>query len=317
MVNHQDIRRRPAGRGALLIAVLLAIGLTIFFSDAIVESTRGTIEVHAVFPEAPGLKPGAEDLFGGYPVGIVKRVGFLPPSADTLARILATIEMPIRYREQLRRDSRVRLASPSPIGDPVLDILPGTPASPPLGDGDTLRAVLSDQAADIRERAAELRRDIDALAADAAGIERAVQARRPAMRRATRAAEAARVEMDHLSADLERSPLAGLLREPGGRAEIARIGERARAVSVLVQQRIDELTGEDDASVRTALASLSARADTLMLRVAELQQTMESRGGFPARFAQDSALLVAIRRVREELDSVVAATRRNPLRYFF
>jgi ABC-type transporter Mla subunit MlaD len=59
MVNDQDTRRRPAGRGALIIAVLVAIGLTIFFADKIVESTRGTMQVHAVFPEAGGPQPRA------------------------------------------------------------------------------------------------------------------------------------------------------------------------------------------------------------------------------------------------------------------
>jgi phospholipid/cholesterol/gamma-HCH transport system substrate-binding protein len=317
VVNAAEERHRPARRGFLILAALTGAALAITFADAIVNRTRGMLELNAIFAEAGGLRPGSEVWLGGYPVGKVTSIAFLPPSADTLARVIARLELPGQYREQLRRDSEVGLASPSLLAPPAVNISPGTAGAPRLGNGDTLRARREAPAEAVQEKAAELRPQVAALLASFDTVLQEVQERRPALDRLTRGGDLARAELRQLAADLERSPLFTGLNDPALRLEVERIAARSRSVAAGVQQRVAELAGEEDGSVRSALAGLAARADTLALRAEELQETMRLSGGFPARLAEDEALLVALRRVREELDSVIAATLRNPLRYFF
>ena len=72
------------------------------------------------------------------------------------------------------------------------------------------------------------------------------------------------------------------------------------------------------AEAAPALERLAARTDTISARIADLQQAMAaSGGGLLTRAQSDSAIIKAMHGAQLQLDSLVAETKRNPLRFWF
>ena len=65
--------------------------------------------------------------------------------------------------------------------------------------------------------------------------------------------------------------------------------------------------------LRTAVTGLQQRADTLRAQL----DALSFETGFFARSRSDSAMARAITSARIELDSLIAQTKRNPLRFWF
>lgn len=96
-------------------------------------------ELVVFLPAANGLRQGGSVTLAGQLVGTVKEIEFLPVDFDTTRnlRIVAAIDR--KLRDQIRRDSEVRLRTMGLLGDKMLDISPGTPRFPVLQPGDTIR----------------------------------------------------------------------------------------------------------------------------------------------------------------------------------
>ena len=71
----------------------------------------------------------------------------------------------------------------------------------------------------------------------------------------------------------------------------------------------------NDPELRQAFTGLQQRASGLSDQMKQLQDQF-ANGSLP-RFAQDSAIMKALHAAQLELDSLMAITRRNPLRFWF
>jgi hypothetical protein len=72
----------------------------------------------------------------------------------------------------------------------------------------------------------------------------------------------------------------------------------------------------DDAE--PALRRLAARADTISMQITTLQNAIASSGGgLLVRAQTDTAIVKALHEAQVQMDSLIAETKRNPLRFWF
>jgi ABC-type transporter Mla subunit MlaD len=139
--------------GAVTLA-LVVVGVGSVLAFARVGALRGrTVRLYAVTPHARGILPGSEVWLAGRRVGVVREVGFRPPSTDTALRVLLALDVLAEPAEGIRRAAPVAIRSGgSLIGAPVVAISPGTTALPAVRDGDTLVADPGNELESIRTR---------------------------------------------------------------------------------------------------------------------------------------------------------------------
>ena len=306
-------QRARAWIGGAVILLVVAVAAVVFMLDAIVARLRPTYHVVAVLAEAPRLTRGSRVWVSGRDVGQVRTIRFLPIGNDTVPAIAAVLELPTSVREHVRRDSRIRVTSERMIGEPVLDIIPGTLASPRLAAGDTLHQERGPDAGAVMARAAAVGAALDTALG-------ALRALRPPLERRLEAygrvqAQLARAQQEYrmLAEDVRRSPALALLGEGGVQTSL----ERSR---VTLRQLLEALgqageRAEESGALANAQAA-AASAARLQRSLAQLETAMRA-GGTMDRLLRDSALVRALAAARAELDSLVADAKRRPLRYVF
>lgn len=301
--------------GGLIIIVLVASALLIFFMENLLNAFDRNYEIHIVLPAATGLTPDSPVWVSGREIGVVSSIGFLPASGDSLARIVLALELPVSVRSQVRADSEVRLTSVGVMSERVVDILPGTAAARALEPGDTLRQTPKLTPAELTARAAAVRKDLSAVTAELRAQTPAVRARMLQMQRAFAGMDAAMAEARRLQLDLDANPGLALLQDPAFAESLRRTQSHAAQLPALIAQLSDRAGPAGE--VRTALARLQARADSLSGQLAAATSALENPNSTLARMQQDTAITRAINAARVALDSLMADMRANPLRYVF
>jgi phospholipid/cholesterol/gamma-HCH transport system substrate-binding protein len=315
MVNESRQRRRAA-KGVLLIAGLVAIAMLIFFLEDLLRAFEKNYTIMALVPDAPGIAPGTPVWVGGRRAGEVLRVAILPTTVDTLGRVAVTLELPTRVREQVRRDSRVRLTSVNFMSEAVVDIIPGTAAAPVLPEGDTLRLEFGLSAEELTERAARVRADLDTVLGTLGRLTPVAEARMADTRRIAAGLDGALVEVERLRVELASNPGLNRLREPEFQAALARARDNLAGLPAFIAGA-RERSGAGTAEVQAAMARLQLRTDTLSAQLAALTALMDESGGFLGRVQRDTALVRAMGAAQASLDSLMIEVRRNPLRFVF
>jgi phospholipid/cholesterol/gamma-HCH transport system substrate-binding protein len=307
-------RRRPL-YGGLLVAALFGGAMLVFFLADILALFERRYSIVALVPDAPGLVPGSPVWIGGKPAGEVVQLGFMPAGAAAEERIWVELELPRHVQEQIRTDSRVRLTAAALIGERVVDILPGSATAAVLGPGDTLRLDVRPSAAEVTDRAAVLRAELDTLLVQVRALTPGLRTRIDETQRAFAAMDAVMLEVARMRADAERNPGLALVRDTGFSASL----QRARAHVAELPAAVDQLRHRVGATgdLAPAVARLQLRADTLRAQLDAASALLSQPDGFVGRFRQDAALLNAVHAARLSLDSLVAEARRNPLRYIF
>ena len=300
--------------GTAIILALLGCGIGIFFLDDLVALLRSSYHVVAVLPEAPRVGPGSPVWVGGKEVGRVRTVGLLPAQADSTARVVLVLELPGRVRPQVRRDSRVRITSLNVMGAPVVDISPGSPDQRVIGPGDTLRGPARIHGPDLMARARQLRADLDSALAPLDQLRAPAAQRLTALRLVQGRLDSAGLAYRQLRQTLAASPLLGAWQSGELSAALARSqAEVSEMVAALEQLRARaRATG-----LASEATELGEHAAALRRSFALLQDSMQMGGGTLDRLARDSALVKAIAGARAALDSLLADSRRRPLRYVF
>lgn len=296
---------------ALAAIVTITIGVLIF---AGVGRVRGeTVRVLVLTDQAHGLIPGSEVWVDGQKAGNVHHIGFRPPSADTLHRVVIGMDVRRDAAAQLRDDSRVRLRSGGTVIGPVVVFLEsGTPDARPIREGDTLRTLGQSSAQVIMTRLGPATRELPQLMEDARSV--AASARDD---RGTVGAFLTRgLPRDEIT-ELRRN-VAAIQAMAGGKGE--------SRWSVLAQRASGVMARAD--SVRALIGSSEAglgrfRRDTsLLTRIGEirdelsaLQRLMDEGDGTLPRLRRDSALVRSISDARTEMARLFEDVRRRPLRY--
>ncbi|HEX6309935.1 MAG TPA: MlaD family protein [Longimicrobiales bacterium] len=301
--------------GTIIIALLTAFALLIFFLDDLRNALREDYAIYAIIAGGTGLVDGSPVWVSGRPIGTVTAVGLLPAGGDTLERVLLRIELPRSVQSQVRADSRVQLASINIMSERAVDIVPGSAGARVLSPGDTLREVVQLKPGQLTERAETVKRELDSVLAELSAYTPAIRARLAQTQRAFDGLGSAVEEARVLQADLDANPGYALLRDPAFRASLENARAHAAALPSLVATLRERAAPASE--VRLALARLQQRVDTLSARLAEASAVLADPNGTLARMQQDSALTRAIGAARAELDSLLADVRRNPLRYVF
>lgn len=301
--------------GTLILVGLFTGSLLIFFLDDLLGMFERHYVVHVVLPGATGLSAESPVWVSGRRVGRVSSVGLLPSGADSLARVVVGVELPMSVQPQVRRDSQVRLTATGPISEPVIDITPGSATSPILPPGDTLRQTPMVTAMQLTSRAEVVKADLTTALADLQAQVPAVRARLEQTERAFAGLEAVMEQAQQMQLDLDANPGFALLQTPSFAASLENTRGHAAELPVMFR-RLSETTGAA-AEVRAALARLQLRADSLRAQLAAADAALNNPNGTLSRMQQDTAITRALNAARAELDSLIADMRSNPLRYVY
>lgn len=302
-------------QGAIIMAVLAVIAFVVFFLDDIMGAFDRRYTIVVVMDRAPRLSDRSGVQVAGRTVGRVRRIAFLPTGTDTLARIAVDIELPRRVQPQVRADSRVRLTTLTLMSEPVVDVQPGSADARILRPGDTLRLAPVTTREDLTARAATLRDELNATFGELRTLSPALQERVRQTEAAFAGIDRALAGVHAIAADLRDGPAASLLNDTAFHSAMRRSRAHADGLAAFV----DEWRGRTapDAALAHGLARFGARVDTLRTRLDEAARILETGDGFLARWQRDTAIVRAVNAARASLDSLIAETRRNPLRYFF
>ncbi|HEX7090689.1 MAG TPA: MCE family protein [Longimicrobiales bacterium] len=304
---------RPATAGGLLILGLAGLALLILFADEIRRGLRPTYRIYVLLADAPQVRAGTPVTVAGLAAGRVARVALTPLDGDSVANAALTLELESTVRSQVRRDSQVRLRRRRLIGKPFVDLIPGSPTATALHPGDTLRAGLRPRPEDALALARALMPALDSLQRSAEAIAAAWRATRPAAARFGQRAAAAQAELRVLAHAYRTGPLSRWIRQEEWRAAL----DRTRAAAAAIRHLFRNGGRPDGAAPAPDLAGLATSAEALAAEFARLEAALASPAALRARPSGDTALANALRAARIELDSLIAETRRNPLRFFF
>jgi phospholipid/cholesterol/gamma-HCH transport system substrate-binding protein len=132
----------------LKVGVLILVALVILAFAILKLGAEGNLfgkryQVVSFVANASGLRVGGPVSVAGQLAGTIKEITFLPPDQDTTKNLRLLIEIKREMINQVRADSRAKIATMGLLGDKVVDISVGTPKFRPLRDGDTLIVIPS------------------------------------------------------------------------------------------------------------------------------------------------------------------------------
>ena len=309
-------QNREAVRGSLAVGALLLLFLSVFFAADVRKAFIRTDALFVLMPSAAGLQDGSEVWIAGQTVGEVNHIEVRSPGSDSTERVLVRIEVQRRHRQHIRRDSEARITSFRVIGDPVLDITPGDPALPVIEPNDTLRFRSEGTPTGAMERALLLHENLQGLLAESRQLGGQAQDRSELAARLGRRLAATARELRALALAVQEGPL-NTFSDPQFKRIVGGLGQSARELRDSFA-RAAERARAARADAAPAMERLAARADTISAALTQLQQAVDAGGGgLLIRAQRDSAIIKAMHAAQAQLDSLVAETKRNPLRFWF
>ncbi len=309
-------RRELAGLG-LIIGIITLCGL-IFFLDTIRHALQNNFNIVAIFKEAPRLRTGSVVWVAGQPMGHVIAVELLPPSRDTLApRVSALLEIKTSAKPTIRRDSKIQLAAPRLMAEPVVGIDAGSADAPMIREGDTLRSIIQPpRTAALIADATQTKASLDSLLIESKGLRARLGTRTAQMSRLRREASLASNELAKLQNDMQNGPLTKMMDDQERSSAIARIQANASAITDAVTQA-QERAAKASRDAEPARQKLIRHIAELQLQLNTLQKMMDNPNGVYGRMQKDSALIKAVHGAQSQLDSLIVESKKSPTRYWF
>lgn len=310
-------QKRHARFGLAIIGGIIALTILIFFIPDAYRRLTPSAELVAVMAKAGALDKASEVWIAGRKVGDVLSVQLRPADVDSTVRVAVRLRVPRKYMQHVRKDSEVRVTSARLIGEPAIDILPGSPDSPPAEDGDTLRVRAGGSLEGVLDRTFRVSASLDALFTDMRAIERASgNAREREIARLNRNLKSTMGEFRTLMKTMETTPLR-TLSDPQFQQLLSRLSTRSTQLGAALRDAAGR-AARAKSDAQPSLDRLTARADTIQAVIADLQARINAGGGgFLIRAQRDSAITKAIAETQLQLDSLIAETTRNPLRFWF
>jgi ABC-type transporter Mla subunit MlaD len=309
-------QKREAMLGMTALIILFVSFLLIFFLADLRRAFTPTDELFVLMPTAAGLQKGAPVWIAGQTVGEVKDIEVRPPNSDSLQRVAVRVSVESRHFEHIRRDSQARVASVRLIGDPGLEITPGTPGRPPVEEGDTLRTRPIPSPYATLERARALRASMQGLLDETRKISPQLRDRSAQTANLGNRLMGVARELQEFADAFDQGPINTL-----GDAEFMRT---VSSISTMLDELRDTFNraaaraNTASADIAPAFRRLAARADTISTQITQLQQAIaNSGGGLLTRAQTDSAIVKTLHSARAQMDSLVAETKKNPLRFWF
>lgn len=314
MSRARSWRDLTVGLGTL--ATTLGVGAAVLFFARVGALYGRTVQLYAATGDATGILPGSEVWLAGQKIGLVRAVGFRPPTTEATLRTLLTLEVLDEYRPQIRRTARISIRpGGSLVGSPVVSVATARGSAPEARAGDTLYANPNDEFETIRTRvttsagtelpiildnlrvlAVQLRSAQGTLGAlGVGGVDRLATTLHVLQRLNTRSFGGRGAVSAFRDGQLTSRARAALDRVNGLRA---RLNDPSTSVG---RFRTDSALWRSIDSVRTDLA--------------EVQRLLDSPDNTAGRLRQDTNLQRELAQARLELDALLADARRNPLRY--
>jgi ABC-type transporter Mla subunit MlaD len=290
--------------------------MLVFLAPTFSRMLRPSIQIIALMDEAHSLTRESPVWLAGREIGMVTEVTLRGAETDGAVRVAVRMQVSKKHASHIRRDSEVRVTSRRLIGRPILDILPGSPDAPAIQAEDSLRLRSGGSLQALMERTALLDASFHELFADMKRIAPRAARQTEAIARIDRQFNASAIAFRELLASLETSP-ARMMSDTTWQYLLERLHANSRQLSEAINGAAQRTrAAHHDAS--PSLERLRARTDTISSVLADIQSRIaESGGGYLVRARQDSAIINGMHRAQAQLDSLMAETRRNPLRFWF
>lgn len=303
--------------GTVIVLLLITLPVLVLFVPDLIRRFTKAAELVVVMPESGVLEPGSPVWIAGKEVGTVLQVQLRSSAVDSTERVAVLMRIPHKHLSLIRTDSEVRITSARLIGEPVLDILPGTPGTPEVEDGDTLRVRMRGTLAGVIASTFALTESFEVFFEDLEALEdlpTPQQSRQ--MQQMNRNLKAAMSEFRTVVASLRTSPI-NTLSDPEFKRTLASLQARSGQLTEALRGAAQR-AGRARNEMEPALARMTARGDTIQAILADIQGRIEAGGGgLLIRAQTDTAIVKALHEAQVQLDSLIAETTRNPLRFWF
>lgn len=304
-----------ARRGYLILAGILLAAVLIFNIQAVSDIAGERTELVALLPDASGVRVGTPVWVAGVEAGRITAIRFL--SGGDSADIALHIVIRGDGVSVIRRDSDVRAIRLRVVGQPIVQIEAGSSAAPPVRAGDTLRARGRGDPFALLEQGKALPATLDSLMTSARRVAAMAGSREPELARLRESVAAMNAAAGALSLDLEGGSL-GAMMAPGGLDGLGNLRARLAELAAAVDAASTRYRGADGVGspLGASLESLQGRVAALDADLDALATRMQAGGGILYRMPRDSALQVALRGVRAQIDSVRQEAASIALRMF-
>lgn len=260
---------------AITVLVLTTVGVLMFAGIGRIRGEK--MRLYVLTNQARGVMPGTEVWIAGQKVGLVDAIAFRPPSNDSLGRLVIAISVKAMDAGQIRKDSRAQVrAGANIIGPVVVYVSSGSPGSPPIQEGDTIRG--------------RAQSDLEM-----AGVK----------------LTAATEELGPIVTDTRT--VLGHVRSPNGTVGAVLTEGVGSGVARLRAQvgRLRARMGNTGGSARTGMSSVMDHARIAMARADSIRTLVASTNSSFGRFRRDSTLGTTVASVRDELTRLRAQLAEN------
>jgi phospholipid/cholesterol/gamma-HCH transport system substrate-binding protein len=282
----------------VIVGTLVLVAIAVFIFGTMWLSGRSVSPGDMLtiqFADVSGLKRASPVRVSGLAVGKVEQIDF-----EDVGKVRVSVSLPEHIVP--RTDARAEIKSISLVGDYAVDLDPGK--GPPLPKG---QVIIGTRAAELAGMATGLAGRADSVLAGLQSLTSPEMVRRlEVTMTGLQATLAAAQQTMALYGNASRGPTAELTRTMAQFRELSQ-QLSATLASPALQRSIgssDTLTA-NFSKMAQALASTGNRLDTLLARMNAGQGTL-------GKFATDSALYYSILRATTQLDSVMAAIKKDP-----
>jgi phospholipid/cholesterol/gamma-HCH transport system substrate-binding protein len=157
-------RIRALLNAVLVLAVLGLAGFGVVQISARHWQWQETFRAQANFATIAGLELGGRVRVQGIDAGVVESI--VPPSAPGKP-VALIMRLDARLRPLVRSDAVARIGTQGIVGAKIVEILPGKPDAPPLGEGGSIRTESPLELADLLKDASTSLKRLDVVATDA------------------------------------------------------------------------------------------------------------------------------------------------------
>lgn len=303
------LRWRSLVPGLIAIAVLIAGALAVLRYGRMGALRGDTISLRVLAEDARGVMRGAPVWLAGKRVGEVEAVRFRSIRADTAPALVLQIKVLAKYAPLIRAGSRARIRSGGRLlGAPVVNIAPGTDASPPISPGGVLPAATQLDPQQARARLAAASYEFTTTLGNVGELTRQLDT---TLRRVERIRSGGTADLSSALARLDALAAhargAGTLGRLGSDATLA---ERTRRVGA----RADSLAALLQSARRTASQGvLLERVGSVQSDVATLRALLAESRGSAGRFLHDRALSLQLARIERQVAAIAADAKRGAL----
>jgi phospholipid/cholesterol/gamma-HCH transport system substrate-binding protein len=302
------------GLAALATIVVSVVAILKF---AGVGRLRGeTVRLYVLTNQARGVLHGSEVWLAGQKVGLVEQITFAAPTADTGNRVVIEIEVRAKDAGPIRRDSPAQVRSgANMLGPMVVYLGSGSPSSPGVKNGDTLRAGPQSDMELASVKLDEVTLELPTLMANTRKVVGYLHDTNGTVGAALSSRSGGEVARLRANVAKLRSLYGGSHRSDGGSTDGGLMPHVRSAMA-----RVD--------SIRTLMTSPSTsfgrfRKDSSLLKhvasardeLVRLSAQLDSSNGTLGRFQTDSSVTRAVSDAKSEMALLFADMRKRPFRY--